>query len=380
MTSIVLKPMKVGIVCHRFQTLGGMQTCLVELVSGLNDAGIVPSLIWDEPMDWNVLNAGHLETRHFPVHFVLSSSLLKRLPRSLAVRLERLRRVLTPLPLGEFDFVYSFEAGMERNFGGNGVVYTPGPQYVQVPSQLSIPPRRRPRNRVHGFNTFGGLYRCFPSARYITIAQWLAREFHTQRGVMADVIWPPSRERKAPLSQQSRNGVLFLSRITTEKRPFEILELARSLPQETVTIAGGSFESAQLVESLRETCAEQGLSNVEIVEDPTEDQVAGLMARHLVFVFPARWEHFGIVTVEAIRAGLLPIVHDSGGQREIVPTKELRFSTVREMVAIVRRAISWPENRRLQLIEQLQAAVLRSEPSRFRREMLGLMTGSSRIE
>jgi glycosyltransferase involved in cell wall biosynthesis len=119
---------------------------------------------------------------------------------------------------------------------------------------------------------------------------------------------------------------------------------------------------------------------VEIVEDPTEDQVAGLMARHLVFVFPARWEHFGIVTVEAIRAGLLPIVHDSGGQREIVPTKELRFSTVREMVAIVRRAISWPENRRLQLIEQLQAAVLRSEPSRFRREMLGLMTGSSRIE
>jgi len=50
------------------------------------------------------------------------------------------------------------------------------------------------------------------------------------------------------------------------------------------------------------------------------------LSRTRFFVFPAVNEHFGIVTVEAIASGALPFVHNSGGQREIVPDPRLRFT------------------------------------------------------
>lgn len=375
MTGSCRRSRTVGIICHRFRSLGGMQTCLVELVSGLNAEGIIPSLIWDEPMDWGLLNAEHLETAHFPVRFAVSSPRLLRLPRSLAHRVDRVRRGFARLRLGEFDFIYSLEAGLERNFLSKGVVYTPGPQYVRVPAQSGVTTGKGTPGDAQRLKTSGGTYRCLQSVRYITIAEWLASEFRSQQGVTAEVVWPPARERSAVELQESRGGVLFLSRITWEKRPFEMIELARALPHETVTVAGSAFESGLLIEALKETCTREGLSNVQIVEDPSEDHVARLLARHRIFVYPGHWEHFGLVTVEAIWAGLLPIVHDSGGQREIVSLSELRFSDVAEMTAKVKWALSLPEACRLKLVERMKAAVLRSKPDKFREEMIGLMAG-----
>ena len=43
------------------------------------------------------------------------------------------------------------------------------------------------------------------------------------------------------------------------------------------------------------------------------------------YVFTAKDEHFGITTVEAMMHGAIPFVHNSGGQKEIVPFEELRF-------------------------------------------------------
>jgi glycogen synthase len=49
-----------------------------------------------------------------------------------------------------------------------------------------------------------------------------------------------------------------------------------------------------------------------------------------------RNEPFGISTVEAIAAGCVPIVHNSGGQREIVPFDDLRFNDKIEAVEKVK--------------------------------------------
>ena len=52
------------------------------------------------------------------------------------------------------------------------------------------------------------------------------------------------------------------------------------------------------------------------------------------FLHTMRDEPFGMSTVEAIAAGCIPVVHDSGGQREVVPLDHLRFRTVEEAVGI----------------------------------------------
>jgi glycosyltransferase involved in cell wall biosynthesis len=59
---------------------------------------------------------------------------------------------------------------------------------------------------------------------------------------------------------------------------------------------------------------------------------------------PARVEHFGMSTVEAMQNGCLPIVFDGGGQREIVENgvNGFRFSSARELRARTLMAIADP--------------------------------------
>jgi hypothetical protein len=49
------------------------------------------------------------------------------------------------------------------------------------------------------------------------------------------------------------------------------------------------------------------------------------------FLHPNINEPFGIATVESILSGCLSLVHNSGGQIEIVPIKELRFNAIDEI-------------------------------------------------
>ncbi|HEX9239627.1 MAG TPA: glycosyltransferase, partial [Candidatus Bathyarchaeia archaeon] len=47
-------------------------------------------------------------------------------------------------------------------------------------------------------------------------------------------------------------------------------------------------------------------------------KVKDVLGRAMAYVHCAENEHFGITIVEAMAAGCVPIVHDSGGPREIV--------------------------------------------------------------
>jgi glycosyltransferase involved in cell wall biosynthesis len=59
--------------------------------------------------------------------------------------------------------------------------------------------------------------------------------------------------------------------------------------------------------------------------NPSRTTVLQELTRARFYIFPAIGEHFGMTTPEAIVSGAIPFVHDSGGQREIVPDERLRF-------------------------------------------------------
>jgi glycosyltransferase involved in cell wall biosynthesis len=57
-----------------------------------------------------------------------------------------------------------------------------------------------------------------------------------------------------------------------------------------------------------------------------------LLKKSKYFIHTRKNEHFGISIAEAIAAGCIPLVHNSGGQKEIVPLDELRFDSIDEAI------------------------------------------------
>jgi glycosyltransferase involved in cell wall biosynthesis len=144
------------------------------------------------------------------------------------------------------------------------------------------------------------------------------------------VIYPP-----ANLSSQSivlgdtenRDTITFFSRIVDYKRPEMVLELANQYRDMRFVIMGGVPPHRQpYLESLQRRTSELDLVNVEFLANPTDQTAREELARTRFYIFPAINEHFGMTTVEAIAAGAIPFVHNSGGQKEIVVDARLRFS------------------------------------------------------
>jgi glycosyltransferase involved in cell wall biosynthesis len=75
--------------------------------------------------------------------------------------------------------------------------------------------------------------------------------------------------------------------------------------------------------------------------------------------YPGRQEHFGLTTVEAMSAGVVPVVINTGGQRETVAhgTTGFRWDTLQELAHFTRQVTDDPD-----LKAQLSRAAIESAP------------------
>ena len=114
--------------------------------------------------------------------------------------------------------------------------------------------------------------------------------------------------------QPRENLVVTVGRFVPEKRFHTFVDLARMVPG-TRFVAIGSLAdgTSAYYELLRRSAPE----NVSFVLSPLR-KAKELLGRAMAYVHCAENEHFGITIVEAMAAGCVPIVHDSGGPREIV--------------------------------------------------------------
>jgi len=110
------------------------------------------------------------------------------------------------------------------------------------------------------------------------------------------------------------NLVVTIGRIVPEKRFHLFVELARIVPQTRfVAIGSLSDEASSYYARLKRIAPE----NFSFILSPLR-KVRNILGQAMAYVHCAENEHFGITIVEAMAAGCVPIVHDSGGPREIV--------------------------------------------------------------
>jgi glycosyltransferase involved in cell wall biosynthesis len=137
---------------------------------------------------------------------------------------------------------------------------------------------------------------------------------------------------------EPREGVVSIGRFSPEKDHLSQLYIAQRLPGLTFRICGSASTPyyKHWYDMLRTKAKELNLENVEFYPDIPFKELVRLVNRSKYFIHTMKHEDFGITTCEAIAGGCIPVVHDSGGQREIVPFGNLRFDGVDSAVRILR--------------------------------------------
>jgi len=159
--------------------------------------------------------------------------------------------------------------------------------------------------------------------------------------------------------KQYASTILVISRLHHTKKIENAIRLAKLLKKnkiaEGITIVGNvSPEGLQYYSHLKQKLKEYNLGKYVKFEINTNfEKLIDLMRRSKVYLHPLPGEPFGISVVEAMSAGLIPVVPDIGGYTEFVPSK-YQYHTFGGAVEAIANAIEAPYSERNELSESVR--------------------------
>jgi glycosyltransferase involved in cell wall biosynthesis len=325
---------RVAIVCPLYER-GGMQESVYALARGLNRRGIIPDVLWDVEPNWSLLANARANVKYRHIKFRIPTSVISKLPYSFRILARLLNAIDANTFLNDYGFFYSFH---------NGFII---PKDVQHVYHIATPPltldvsNRRSAIRHMPIKFFRWLYKNFlfkispvhtihKERNYTTNSEYSASFFQDEYGLNIPVIYPPidfSGQHFTDNDLNTRDSLVFFSRIVDYKRPQLILDLAQRYPHLRCVIMGAVSQRRRAYYLwLHKRAEEMGIENVIFLPNPSIQKVREELGRAKFYVFPGINEHFGMTTVEAIIAGAIPFVHNSGGQKEIVIEESARFT------------------------------------------------------
>jgi len=134
--------------------------------------------------------------------------------------------------------------------------------------------------------------------------------------VLPNVVEPVSMPVQA---NRSDRGLLFVGRLTAEKGPELMLDLAARLPEAQVTIVG----DGPLLGQLRAGAALGGLGNVNFTGPVSHDDLGAYLASATAVVIASRcFENSPQILLEAMAAGRCVIAPDHGPMRQWVRNRQ----------------------------------------------------------
>ena len=174
-----------------------------------------------------------------------------------------------------------------------------------------------------------------------------------KRGLRCGVLYPPvdvNYFSYCKAIEQShhikKDQVITVSRISMEKNLENIPKIAKLVDNGIKFFIVGGFESYTALSLIRETIKKLNVGNrVKILINISREKLRELLLESKVYLHTRKNEPFGITIVEAMSAGCIPVVHNSGGPCEFVPT-DLRYQTLLECVKKVEREVGrWSDTK-----------------------------------
>lgn len=231
---------------------------------------------------------------------------------------------------------------------------------------------RKTLNNLHSFRSYSGNNKVITNSECTkNFFKEAYPEIHSNEIL---VIYPPVATDFWKCNNTNRQQVVTtLGRFSEDKRQLEQIQIAESLPELQFNIIG--FVSDTSRQDYYQTCeryvAKKQITNVTLYPNLTSKEIKIKLQQSKFFLHNLRNEPFGISTVEAIAAGCIPLVHNSGGQKEIVPFEQLLFEDKNEAV----KKLTNLQNQNLGSISRkLQNIVSQYDASIFRKKMKRILT------
>jgi alpha-1,2-mannosyltransferase len=134
--------------------------------------------------------------------------------------------------------------------------------------------------------------------------------------------------------------ILVISRIDPHKKIENAIKLAKLLKNKNIgrgmKIVGNLYYYySHYYSELKQLVLDLGLTDYIIFEiNASLEKLLSIMQESKVYFHPMTGEHFGMAVVEAMAAGLIPVVPNAGGITEFVPQK-YQFNTIEQAAEII---------------------------------------------
>ncbi len=161
------------------------------------------------------------------------------------------------------------------------------------------------------------------------------KAIHDRWGREAKVVYPPvDVENFCPAPKE--DFVVSVGRFVKTKNYEFVVDVARRMPESKFIIIGRKQNFEPYYEKIQKIKP----ANVELLTNAPLDIVSSTLGRAKVYLHAMVGEHFGISVVEAMAAGCIPVVHDSGGMKEAIGEFGYLYKDTNECVYAVRKALN----------------------------------------
>ena len=196
----------------------------------------------------------------------------------------------------------------------------------------------------------------------------LVKEAYQIESVVVYPIFAPVREVKINVPWEEREfRFVSVGRFAPEKKVLELVDLYASLARRfgdaKFSIVGRGGDEAYY-QAVKKRAAERRI-DIELRRDASDDEIRTLLGGSKIYLHAKPYEHFGISVLEAVQAGCMTFVHDSGGQAEIVRPRQLRYRTSEGLGAQIAELMVDGELRR-KVLEELRSGLGRLDLGYFR--------------
>jgi glycosyltransferase involved in cell wall biosynthesis len=134
--------------------------------------------------------------------------------------------------------------------------------------------------------------------------------------VEAIVLYPPVNIEKYLTLSKHRDResiVVTISRIEPMKNLDIITDIAKEVKEVRFVILGSIQSNSYYTHLMRRIRMLNLEGRVKILMNVSEELKMEILKKAKIYLHPTKYEHFGIAVVEAMAAGLIPVVHRSGG-------------------------------------------------------------------